>query len=98
MTVRGCSWSLLGHLCDLQSARNPVVYRVSRDSRPHCPTQAGTLNPAFGVTYVTGPTRTRTWDLVVISDALCQLSYEPPLNGWPAFPRGCPPKGHRLTP
>ena len=39
--------------------------------------RVGTLNLAFGVTYVDGPTRTRTWDLVVISDALCQLSYEP---------------------
>ncbi len=26
---------------------------------------------------VNGPNRTRTCDLVVISDALCQLSYEP---------------------
>ncbi len=35
------------------------------------------LTYAFGVTYVHGPNRTRTCDLVVISDALYQLSYEP---------------------
>ena len=42
--------------------------------QPLCPTQAGTLNPAFGVTYETAPRRARTYDPLIKNQLLCRLS------------------------
>ncbi len=46
-------------------------------SRPHGPAKGGAPRSAFEAVMSNGPNRIRTCDLVVISDALCQLSYEP---------------------
>jgi hypothetical protein len=64
----------------LQTSRSPTELRPRRRERKtdNRRPPAGRGRVAIpGSPRATGPTRTRTWDLIVISDALYQLSYEP---------------------
>jgi hypothetical protein len=44
-------WRLFAWHVQLRGLRKRYMYRFPRTSLPHCPTQTGTLFPAFGDTY-----------------------------------------------
>jgi len=50
------------------------MYRFTKDLELHCQTLTGNETAYFSMTYVSAPSWTRTMNLLIKSQLLCQLS------------------------